>query len=185
MIAIKPILAGAEITACYLQDPALGYVTRQKKLKSSWSFDCSCSKCSLPCRERTRSNKRLIAIRHIRKDFIGFSSEKEAQWEVVGLDACVKSIEFGIELLVNEELDSESPEWYATLFNASTRWGDAALAKKMGKKWLATSKKYGEADQTQSTIASVEDPSSSPYWRQFVEVSLNRRTNSITDVLIE
>jgi len=42
-----PILAGEEITIQYMT-PMLGNVTRRRKIRKNWFFDCTCSRCSDP-----------------------------------------------------------------------------------------------------------------------------------------
>lgn len=55
--SIKDIEEGEEITISYLAE-STNYQNRQKKLKDSFSFDCTCNTCSLPTVLRCESDRR-------------------------------------------------------------------------------------------------------------------------------
>eukprot|EP00090_Calanus_glacialis_P035188 TRINITY_DN60124_c0_g1_i1.p1 TRINITY_DN60124_c0_g1~~TRINITY_DN60124_c0_g1_i1.p1 ORF type:complete len:336 (-),score=82.17 TRINITY_DN60124_c0_g1_i1:45-1052(-) len=67
--ATKPILAGEEVTACYI-DPLNMAEDRQKLLSSKYNFTCSCEICSLPT-EKLKENDRL------RREILGLNNNME------------------------------------------------------------------------------------------------------------
>ena len=67
--ATKPILAGQEVTACYI-DPLNMAEDRQKLLSGKYNFTCSCEICSLPT-EKLKENDRL------RREILGLNNNME------------------------------------------------------------------------------------------------------------
>lgn len=162
--AILPIPTGAEITACYLQDSALSFSERQAILQHSWSFTCTCPKCALSPALRHTSDRRLKEYRQIRDQYIGV--ENADIWQAVGRDETWRKIGRAIELLMQEDMQSEVADCWLSRHQASVRWGDARGAEEAGRRWLEEIGRAG--DQVgRNDMKRLESFDKTPEWREF------------------
>lgn len=133
-------------------------------LQESWSFTCTCPKCSLPIQQRKESDNRLREYRSIRDRYIGVDNEDT--WKVVGLRESWTKIGRAIELLVKEELVAEMVDCWWSRFELSVRWGQEERAIQAGKQWLKGAMKIGD-QVSRDDMISVKQVDRHGGWRAF------------------
>lgn len=164
--AMVNIAAGEEITACYLQEPLLPHASRRSILRGTWSFACTCPRCSVPLDERREADARLEICRQIKNSFIGI--ENEDTWRVVDSKQCAIEIETLISHLQEKGLVGELSECYFALWALNVRWGKGEEAKQAGRRWLAHNDAMQEPVD-EFTRQTVENPQTILAWRAFLK----------------
>ncbi|KAK8041794.1 Lysine methyltransferase [Apiospora rasikravindrae] len=75
--AVRPIMAGEEITVSYI-DPVQPRHERLQRLNTSWHFPCSCSLCAQNAHQTAASDARIAQIEDLRAQFRDYEPGSQA-----------------------------------------------------------------------------------------------------------
>ena len=144
-------------------------------LRYTWSFTCTCPRCSSTPADRRASDERLREYRKLHRAYLG--DDREAAWSLVGLERSWREIGRAIELLINEGLQSEVADCWLERFEVSIQWGSTHRAKMAGQRWLEEQTKVG-GQVSPDVVESVKNFAKRIGWRAFEtdepKVRLNR-----------
>jgi hypothetical protein len=141
--ALRPISAGEEIVVTYieLEQP---YAARQEELRQKYSFDCTCSICTLPEGERRRSDVRRDLLRTMSIDIVNVDRGVElGRWlndPSLPVDYLIKRSLPVVGMMDQEGVhpDILALVHYTILWDAYCALGDEASACKWLKRlWIA------------------------------------------------
>jgi hypothetical protein len=161
--SIKDIEEGEEITISYLAD-SINSQRRQKELKNSFGFDCTCQVCSLPSALRHESDRRNEEIARLDEIIGGGVTIVSAPL------SCLNSAHKLLDLLKEEDItDARVARLWYDAFQIAIANGDEARAKV-----------FAERAYAERVLVEGKDSPDTALMKHYAEMPANHRLYGTT-----